>query len=115
MIYLHAEEKTMHTDNNPDLNKPGGTDTELKSWLVNYVGNKLHPDDENVTVENVVEVMADEFPEFLMVIAEENWIRGYHQAISDVDEGEKILRDQQNENPEGIHSPEQPDGKKESD
>ena len=29
--------------------------------------------------------MAQEFPEFLMAIAEENWIRGYHQAPTDVD------------------------------
>ena len=67
----------MHTDSNPDLNNEVKADTELKNWLVNYVGNKIGPEDENVTVENVVEVMADEFPEFLMVVAEENWIRGY--------------------------------------
>lgn len=106
MIYLKAEEKTMHTDNNPDLNSPVGTDTELKSWLVNYVGNKLHPEEEDVTVENVVEVVADEFPEFLLVVAEENWMRGYQQALNDVDEGEKILRERENDNPEGIHNQE---------
>lgn len=99
----------MHTDNNPDLHNEVKTDTELKNWLVNYVGNKISPEDENVTVENVVEVMADEFPEFLMVVAEENWIRGYQQAITDVDQGEKILREQQNENSERIHSGEFPE------
>ena len=98
----------MHTDSNPDLNNEVKADTELKNWLVNYVGNKIGPEDENVTVENVVEVMADEFPEFLMVVAEENWIRGYQQAITDVDQGEKILREQQNENSERIHSGEFP-------
>jgi len=25
-----------------------------------------------------------------MVVAEENWIRGYHQALEDVEEGEKL-------------------------
>jgi len=35
----------------------------------------------------IVETMADEFPEFLMVIAEENWIRGYHQALEDINLG----------------------------
>ena len=31
--------------------------------------------------------MAQEFPEFLMAIAEENWVRGYHQALEDVNTG----------------------------
>jgi hypothetical protein len=31
--------------------------------------------------------MADEFPEFLLAIAEENFIRGYEQALYDVDYG----------------------------
>ena len=44
----------------------------IKDWLVNYVGQKQDPDDENVTVEMIVESMADEFPEFLLAVAEEN-------------------------------------------
>jgi hypothetical protein len=28
--------------------------------------------------------MANEFPEFLMAVAEENWIRGYQQAFDDI-------------------------------
>lgn len=59
-------------------------DTEMKEWLVNYVGEKLNPDDEGVTVEMIVTTMAVEFPEFLMAVAEENWIRGYHQAFDDI-------------------------------
>ena len=60
-------------------------DTEMKEWLVNYVGDKHNPDDEGVTVEMIVATMANEFPEFLMAVAEENWIRGYHQAFDDLD------------------------------
>jgi hypothetical protein len=60
-------------------------DTEMKEWLVNYVGEKHNPDDEEVTVEMIVATMANEFPEFLMAVAEENWIRGYHQAFDDLD------------------------------
>ena len=30
--------------------------------------------------------MAKEFPEFLLVVAEENFIRGYEQALTDVKE-----------------------------
>jgi len=70
------------------------TESELKSWLVNYVGNKESPDNGDVTVANIVNVMAEEFPEFLMIIAEENWIRGYHQALNDVEEGERIADEQ---------------------
>ena len=57
-------------------------------------GNKTSPDDGNVTVENIVDVMAQEFPEFLMAIAEENWIRGYHQALTDVEMGENLAEEQ---------------------
>ena len=60
-------------------------ETEVKAWLVNYVGNKINPKDGNVTVEMVVEEMAKEFPEFLMVLAEENFVRGYEQALTDVE------------------------------
>ena len=63
------------------------TNTHMKEWLVNYVGEQHDPENEQVTVEMIVETMADEFPEFLMAIAEENWIRGYHQALEDVDAG----------------------------
>jgi hypothetical protein len=66
----------------------------MKNWLVNYVGERHDPDSGEVTVEMIVETMATEFPEFLMVIAEENWIRGYHQALDDVDAGQKVLEEQ---------------------
>ena len=39
----------------------------------------------------IVQVVAEDFPEFLLAVAEENWIRGYQQAILDVEEGEKIV------------------------
>jgi hypothetical protein len=60
-------------------------ETEIKTWLVDYVGNKLDPEDGNVTVEMLVEEISKEFPEFVMVVAEENFIRGYEQALTDVD------------------------------
>ena len=62
-------------------------DTELKRWLVEYVGDKEQPEDNNVTVEMIVNVVAKEFPDFLMAVAEENWIRGYHQGLNDVETG----------------------------
>ena len=65
-------------------------DTDLKKWLVEYVGEKEQPENNNVTVEMIVEVVAKEFPDFLMAVAEENWIRGYHQGLTDVESGLKI-------------------------
>ena len=36
--------------------------------------------------------MASDFPEFLMVVAEENWIRGYRQGIVDVEKGMEMAK-----------------------
>ena len=79
----------MNLGENPDLNNIVEKDNGLKEFIVNYVGDKTDPENENVTVESIIEVMANDFPEFLMAVAEENWIRGYHQALVDVDEGQK--------------------------
>jgi hypothetical protein len=66
------------------------TNTKLKSWLVDYVGNTLAEKEDTVTVQMIVNVFSQQFPEFLLAVAEENWIRGYRQALSDVEEGRKI-------------------------
>ena len=84
----------MNYDETETLKETVETDTEMKDWLVNYVGERLDPDTGEVTVEMIVETMATEFPEFLMAVAEENWIRGYHQALNDVDAGEKIIEEE---------------------
>ena len=59
-------------------------DSELKEWLVDYFGNKENPDDSGVTVEMIINTVAKEFPEFLLVVAEENFLRGYEQALDDI-------------------------------
>ena len=79
---------------NPILSMVVEKDSELKDYLVQYVGTKL--DQENVTVEMITEVMATEFPEFVLALAEENWIRGYEQGITDVESG-MLLMEQENE------------------
>ena len=56
---------------------------EVKKWLVNYVGEKLKPENDEVNVEMIIQVMAQEFPEFLLTLAEENFIRGYRQGLAD--------------------------------
>ena len=71
---------------NPDLLKPIQPENEMKTWLVNYVGEKLQPESDQINVEMIIKVMAEEFPEFLMPIAEENFIRGYRQAVFDMEQ-----------------------------
>ena len=78
---------------NPDLDQEAIADTVVKQFLVNYAGEVCKPEDEKVTVGMIVETVAKEFPEFLMAVAEENWVRGYHQALHDVEQGEKILKE----------------------
>ena len=75
-------------------------DNSMKEWLVNYVGEKYKPEDGNITVEMIVEAMSQEFPDFLMLVAQENWLRGYQQALYDVDYGELSKNEQ---NTSGIH------------
>ena len=36
---------------NPDLQKTVEKDTPLKEWVVDYVGNKLGPEEDEVTLE----------------------------------------------------------------
>jgi len=79
----------METTENPVLKEVVKEDTEMKKWLVNFVGERLNPKDGNVTVEMIVEVMAKEFPEFVLAVAEENFIRGYEQATIDFEFEEK--------------------------
>lgn len=61
------------------------TETELKEIVVNYVGKVLNPESEEITLEQIIEVFSKEFPEFLLALAEENWVNGYTQALKDVD------------------------------
>ena len=84
---------------NPILKKIIEPENDLKNILVEYVGEKLDPEDRNVTIEMVIEVLSREFPEFLLAVAEENWILGYQQAQADIDGAnkvhEKIVNEQQ--------------------
>ena len=69
---------------NPDLLKEVvPSESELKEIIINYVGKSLNPESDEITVEQIIEVFAEQFPEFLLVVAEENWINGYSQALVD--------------------------------
>ena len=73
-----------------ELDKKVETENVLKRFLVNYVGEKKKPVNDEVTVSLIVEAIAEEFPEFLLAVAEENWIRGYQQALNDVTYKNKV-------------------------
>jgi len=68
---------------NETLNESVSTGTGLKELVVNYIGERLARSEE-ITVDMAVEVFAAEFPEFLLAVAEENFLRGYEQALTDV-------------------------------
>ena len=49
---------------NTSLTETVESENELKSWLVNYVGEKLQPENDEINVEMIIKVMAEDFPEF---------------------------------------------------
>lgn len=69
-----------------ELRAPIDPETGLKQLVVDYVGKKLSPETGEVNLEMVIEVFAEEFREFVLPIAEENFIRGYQQAMVDVED-----------------------------
>ena len=82
---MKIEYESEQDSSNPTLKQKVTEDSELKSFLVTYVGNKKQPTGDAVTVEMVVDVLTEEFPELVLSLAEENWIRGYHQAFHDIE------------------------------
>jgi len=97
-------EKLDNAEKNSEIYKAVEKDSKMKEWLVGYVGHHYQAElaraivqkgepiewDGDVTVEMIVELMAKEFPEFLMAVAEENFIRGYRQAFADTEMGMEL-------------------------
>jgi len=108
-INMIIAEKESEAYANPDLTKKVQKDTPLKEWLVDYTGRKYQAErarckaetgkefewDGSVTVEMIVETMMSDFPEFLMAVAEENFIRGYRQAFVDTEAGMEMANAEQ--------------------
>ena len=85
-------------DANEVLDEVVEPENELKAMLVSYVGEKQSPENDNVTVEMIVDQLATEFPEFVLAVAEENFVRGYQQALNDVEVGRDAWEKEQNTN-----------------
>lgn len=60
-------------------------DTPLKEMFIQYIGEKFKPENGEVTIEMCVEVLAEEFPDFLLLVAQENFLRGYKQCLADME------------------------------
>tara|TARA_A100001201_G_C4056619_1_gene191349 strand:+ start:165 stop:455 length:291 start_codon:yes stop_codon:yes gene_type:complete len=91
-----SENKTIteaQAHENPMLAMHVNPDSELKTFLVDYVGKKLNPENEEVTVNMVAEVLATDFPEFVFAFAEENFLRGYQLGL---DDAENLYKEQTN-------------------
>jgi len=84
-------------DENPDLQKVVDLDNDLKKYVVEYVGHVASPDDGLVTAEMIISILARDIPEVILPLAEENFIRGYKQALTDIEVGKKIYEEQQSD------------------
>ena len=96
-------------ESSPILKEKVKPNTPLKEWLVDYSGKKYQAEcakfkaetgkkfewDGEVTVEIIIETLAHEFPEFVMALAEENFIRGYRQAFIDMEAGMEMANAEQ--------------------
>ena len=65
------------------LQKVVSIEGELKAGIVNYVGKKESPKNGDVTLEMIINCLAEEFPEILLTVAEENFLRGYEVGLND--------------------------------
>jgi len=66
------------------LEEPVVPDNPLKQLFVEYVGSKFKPEDGAVTIEMCVVALANEFPEFLAPVCEQNFMLGYVQCEKDM-------------------------------
>lgn len=66
----------------------------LKELFIRYIGEKLKPENGEITVEMCVEVLAEEFPDFLLLVAQENFLRGYRQCLADTEHVENEQKSQ---------------------
>ena len=60
--------------------------TNLKKIISEYIEKKTNKE---VSIEEIENTFIEEFPEFLIKLAEENWINGYSQALKDTEFVEK--------------------------
>lgn len=77
--------KQMEEEAQEVLNQVVEPGNPLKKMFVDYVGEKLQPENGAVTVEMCVLALAEEFPEFLAPVCEQNFMLGYVQCEKDIE------------------------------
>ena len=58
-------------------------DNDFKIMILEYI--KKNVEKKEITIEDVGITMTEKFPEFILAIAEKNWVHGYTQALNDVE------------------------------
>ena len=59
-------------------------DSELRKMIMEYVLSRYTYEDELVTEEMILEVLIEEIPDIIFILSEENFFRGYEQALIDL-------------------------------
>ena len=72
------------------LNDTVENNNELMDYIINYVGPETQPENDEVTIGMVIDVLAEKFLTRPLFIGGE-LSEGYQQALTDVQEGERIL------------------------
>ena len=85
-------------EENSSLKETVSTDNKLKEFIVEYAGKTHNPENDEVTVEMIVETLSKDFPDLILAIAEENWVRGYQQAFQDIEKTSEHLFSEKAEN-----------------
>ena len=57
---------------------------QIKSFIVDYAVKKLGT--ETVSLSDIVFIVAEEFPELVFVVAQENYLKGYQDCLASADE-----------------------------
>ena len=69
-------------------------ENQVIDYLVNYTGEKLNPENDEVTIGMIIDVLSQDFPDLVLCLSEENWVPGYQQALTDVQEGERLYNEE---------------------
>jgi hypothetical protein len=81
---------------NNSLGLPVEATNKLKKLLIKYTEEVLQPENQDVTLEMILMVLASQFPDLVLSLAEENFIRGYDQAFADMEKFQKDMENNKN-------------------
>ena len=75
----------------------------LRNTIIQTAGERHNPKNGEVTVDMIVQTLAEDFPEIVLAIAEENYLKGFEEGVN-ADEmynedprAQQVLDDMRNE------------------